>query len=444
MARILVVDDEEDVRTFIAECLEYEGHNVAQADCGESALDAVRSATFDLVITDLRMPGMGGLELLAVLRAEQPEVEVVMVTAHGNVDNAVNAMKQGAFDFVQKPLSSPGEIRLLAQRALEHRTMKAIVENVGRHEKKLSLGYGDPAMAPVSDALRKVAKTDATVLLIGESGVGKEVAAQVVHDSSQRASGPFVIVNCATLSENLLESELFGHERGAFTGATTRKRGRIELAHGGTFFLDEIGELRLDLQAKLLRVVQERVFERVGGTRSIEVDVRWIAATNRNLHQMMSEGLFREDLYHRIAVFPLSLPPLRERRLDIAPLSDALLEQIRSELKRPQLVLSAKARDFLQKAQWPGNVRELRNVLERGAILADGPSIDVEHLYIHGMPSSKVGKPFNSADQTLEELERSAIESALAGAGGIRKAAAANLGIPLRTLYDKLKRHGIS
>lgn len=440
MGRILVVDDEEGVRTFVAESLERKGHVVVQAADGESALGLARGSSFDLVITDLRMPGMGGIQLLQTLRAEQPEVEVVVLTAHGNVTTAVEAMREGAFDFVQKPISGPAEVRLLADRALERRSLKALVETSQRDSQSPTLSYGDPAMNTVVDALGKVATTEATVLLVGESGTGKEVAARAVHDQSPRASGPFVVVNCATLSENLLESELFGHEKGAFTGANARKRGRVELAHGGSFFLDEIGEMKLELQAKLLRVIQERVFERVGGTRAVEVDVRWIAATNRDLRAMIHEGSFREDLYHRIAVFPVSLPPLRERRSDIPPLAEALLSRIRIDLKRPRLNLTSDALALLRAAPWRGNVRELRNVLERAAILCDGETIDVPELHIESAETQES----TPGAETLQDLERRAIEQALARADGSRKEAAAQLGIGLRTLYDKLKRYNIN
>ncbi len=440
MGRILVVDDEEGIRTFVAESLERKGHVVAQAADGESALGLARGSSFDLVITDLRMPGMGGMQLLQTLRAEQPEVEVVVLTAHGNVTTAVEAMREGAFDFVQKPISGPAEVRLLADRALERRSLKALVETSQRDSQSPTLSYGDPAMNTVVDALGKVATTEATVLLVGESGTGKEVAARAVHDQSPRANGPFVVVNCATLSENLLESELFGHEKGAFTGANARKRGRVELAHGGSFFLDEIGEMKLELQAKLLRVIQERVFERVGGTRAMEVDVRWIAATNRDLRAMIDEGSFREDLYHRIAVFPVSLPPLRERRSDIPPLAEALLGRIRIDLKRPRLNLTSDALALLREAPWRGNVRELRNVLERAAILSNGETIDVPELHIESAKTQESAQ----GPETLQDLERRAIEQALARADGSRKEAAAQLGIGLRTLYDKLKRYDIS
>lgn len=440
MARILVVDDEENIRNFVAECLESEGHVLSQAGRGEAALALARNAHFELVITDLRMPGIDGLQVLETLRNEQPEVEVIVLTAHGNVDSAVRAMKLGAFDYIQKPLSSPAQLRLLAERALERRTMRALVEHSSRERNPPPLSYGDPTMIPAIEALKKVAITHATVLLIGESGTGKEVAARAVHDMSPRAQGPFAVVNCATLSPNLLESELFGHEKGAFTGATSRKRGRIELAHGGTFFLDEVGELQPDLQAKLLRLIQERAFERVGDTRLIEVDVRWIAATNRDLRAMVDEGTFREDLYHRIAVFPVQLPPLRERRHDFDPLSDALLEQVGHDLKRPGLRLSAEARVRLRSASWPGNVRELRNALERAAILADGDVIREAHLFIE--PTRD--KNGSTGSETLEALERKAIERALAATNGNRKQAAERLGIGLRTLYNKVKRYDLA
>ncbi len=317
MANILVVDDEEDVRSFVAEALEGDGHACTEAASGREALAELARRGYDLLFTDLKMPGMDGIELVKQARAVAPELEIVVLTAHGTVDAAVLAMKLGAFDFLKKPISSPGELRLVAARALERRSLLALKDGATRDDAALPLTYGDPAMKPVVDALRKVAPTEATVLLVGESGTGKEVAARFIHRSSKRADGPFVAINCAALSESLLESELFGHEKGAFTGASASRRGRIELAAGGTFFLDEVGELKPELQAKLLRVLQERTFERVGSSRSLSADVRLVAATNRDLEGMSLDGRFREDLYHRLAVFPVELPPLRERRADI-------------------------------------------------------------------------------------------------------------------------------
>ncbi len=360
VSSILIVDDEAGVREFVAEALELDGFEPMAVASGDAALALLQRRAYDLMFTDLKMPGMGGLELLARAKELQPELEVIVLTAQGSVDTAVEAMKLGAFDFIQKPVSGPQELRLLASRALERRSLLDIKEGVARSgDGEPSLSYGDPQMEAVLAALRKVAKTTATVLLLGESGTGKEVAARAVHRWSARATGPFIAINCAALSENLLESELFGHEKGAFTGAVAARRGRIELASGGTFFLDEVGELKQDLQAKLLRVLQERSFERVGGSRSMSADVRWIAATNRDLAKMVAAGDFRDDLYHRLAVFPVRLPPLRERRQDIPALAKALAERVGTELGKPGLQIEPAALERLARASWPGNVREL-------------------------------------------------------------------------------------
>ena len=439
MARILVVDDEEGIRDFVAEALEDDGHATVRARDGAEGAERLRAQGFDLMITDLRMPGLDGMELVRLARAEQPEMEVIVLTAHGSVKTAVEAMKLGAFDFVQKPMDSPGQLRLLASRALERRTLLALQDRSVREAPQIPrLSYGDPAMQPVVEAVEKVARTNATVLLLGESGTGKEVAARTIHALSPRSRGPFVALSCAAIAEGVLESELFGHERGAFTSAVATRRGRIELADGGTLFLDEIGELRLELQSKLLRVLQERRFERVGGTRTMEADVRWIAATNRDLERMLADGCFREDLYHRLAVFPVRLPPLRERRGDILPLAETLLARVGRELGRSGLRLGADARKAIAEADWPGNVRELANALERAAILADGPELRARDLgsLARARPAATGG--------SLSNLERETIARTLAEVGGNRRQAAERLGIGLRTLYEKLKRYGLS
>jgi DNA-binding NtrC family response regulator len=443
-ARILVADDEEGVRSFLAETLERAGHEVAQAPDGAVALRLAREEPFDVVLTDLRMPGTDGMTVVRTVRTEQPDVEVIVLTAFGDVATAVEAMKLGAFDYLEKPVSSPAAIRELVAGALERRLKLAAprqTELVGA----VKLTFGAPAMRPVVEALARVAKTNATVLLQGESGTGKEVAARQLHESSPRASRPFIAINCAVLTEELLESELFGHEKGAFTGAHAQRRGRIELADGGTFFLGEVGELKPVLQAKLLRVLDERRFERLGGSTAIEVDVRWVAATNRDLRAMVREGTWREDLYHRLAVFPIRLPPLRERREDIVPLAESLIAQLSAAAGRfpaPRLDDGALAR--LQQEEWPGNVRELRNVLERAMILCDGAVIQAEHLWIE--PNAQSALPSTGSpdvDGSLADLERQTIERTLAAVDGNRRLAAAKLGIGLRTLYEKLKRYDL-
>jgi two-component system response regulator FlrC len=346
-------------------------------------------------------------------------------------------MRLGAFDYLQKPIASPSELRLLVRRALEHRQLLRMKDAAVREAEALPpLTYGDPVMNPIVRAIDKVAPTHATVLLLGESGTGKEVAARTVHRLSRRADGPFIAVNCAAISETLMESEIFGHEKGAFTGAAAARRGRLELADGGTLFLDEIGELKNEMQAKLLRVLQERRFERVGGTRTIEVDVRWIAATNRDLEAMVRDGDFREDLYHRLAVFPVRLPPLRDRRDDLLPLAETLLTRICANLGRPPLRFDDDARRRILHGAWTGNVRELANALERAAILADGDTLYGADL---GITSTA---PREEA-ATMAEIEREAIRRTPAEVGGNRRLAAEKLGIGVRTLYDKLKRYEV-
>jgi two-component system response regulator AtoC len=443
--RVLVVDDEEDIRSFIAEALEGAGLHVVKAKDGQEAAELCSHQEFHLVITDLTMPRLDGLSLLRKLRAETPETEVIVLTAHGTVGTAVEAMKLGAFDYLQKPISGLEELRLLVRRALERRDLREESDRHKRTERKTPpLVAADPAMLEVASQLRKVAATNATVLLLGESGTGKEVAARAVHEESPRRSGPFVAVNCAAITETLLESEIFGHEKGAFTGATEARRGRFELADGGTLFLDEVGELAPGLQSKLLRVLEERQFERVGGSRTVLVDVRVVAATNRDLAAEMQAGRFRQDLYHRLAVFPIRLPPLRERRRDILPLAEHLLVRIGEELGRRGLSLSAAAKAALLARDWPGNVRELRNVLERAAILTEGKLLEADLLAtaVQAAPAAPGSLAAASAG-TLRDAERAAIAAALAATGGHRKQAAERLGIGERTLYDKIKDYGL-
>ncbi len=437
MERVLVVDDEEGIRSFIGEVLRGEGYQVTLAADGQEAVDLLDGHSFHLMISDLKMPRLDGMELLRKVRAEQPEMEVIVLTAHGTVESAVEAMRLGAFDYLQKPLSGPDELRLVTSRALERRRLLEDNRRLALHG-EVEMVATDPAMRKVSQQLAKVAPTDASVLLEGESGTGKEVAARRLHALSPRRERPFVAVNCAALSAELLESELFGHEKGAFTGAVARKRGRFELADGGTLFLDEVAELKTELQAKLLRVIEERSFERVGGTRIIEVDIRLVAATNRNLKAEIEKGRFREDLYHRLAVFPIHLPPLKDRPADILPLAEQLLVGIGRRLGKPGLALDGESRRVLRAHDWPGNVRELANVLERAAIMAEGKLIAAGNLLLVQFERERP-----SLDGNLKDLERQAIVRALEATGGHRKKAAQRLGIGLRTLYDKLKEYDI-
>ncbi len=436
--RVLVVDDEEGVREFLAESLDRDGHDVATAANGREALELLREEPFDLVFTDLKMPVLDGMGLVRALRVEQPDVEVIVLTAFGDVSTAVEAMKLGAFDYLEKPLSGPPAVRKLAADALARHRQLAAPERPQAHAKEPAMRSSSPAMRAVVDSISKVAKTNATVLLTGQSGTGKEVTARAIHELSPRADKPFVAINCAVLTANLLESELFGHEKGAFTGAHTQRRGRLELADGGTFFLDEVAELEQGLQAKLLRALEERRFERLGGSQSVTVDVRWVAATHRDLKEMVRARTFREDLYHRLAVFPIKLPALRERREDLPELAATLL----SRMTDAKIVLSDPVLRHLERQPWPGNIRQLKNALERALILADGGPISVDHF--DAEEEGEDGEaPVSLRGSSLEDLEKAAIERALSSVGGNRRAAATKLGIGLRTLYEKLKRYGL-
>ncbi len=438
---VLVVEDDALMRSFVADVLGGEGYRVEVAADAESALGRLGREPFDLVITDLKMPGMDGLELLRRGRTSQPDARWVVITAHGSIETAVAAMKAGAADFLLKPFGSPEELRLVARRVLRQAETEArvglLTEEAGRDFPPEELIFLGAAMQRLRSAVREVAPTTATVLLSGASGTGKEVVARIIHAWSPRRERPFVAVHCAALAESLLESEMFGHERGAFTGAAAARKGRFELAEGGTLFLDEIGEIAPAVQVKLLRVLQERVVERVGGARPVAVDVRVIAATNRDLRAMVAAGKFREDLYYRVNVFPVRLPALSERPDAILPLAEHFLARYAGRFAKKVAGFSGAAQEGLLRYGWPGNIRELQNVVERAVILARG-TIELRDLNLESLETCPP-----RAEGVLKDLEREAIERVLRENGGNRRRAAEALGISLRTLQYRIKGYGL-
>ncbi len=442
-ARILVVDDDADLRQSVADRLGALGYQVSVAGSGAEALRLVREDPPAVVLLDLVLPGMDGLAVLEALRREEPEAAVIVVTAYGTIARAVEAMKKGAYDFVTKPFD-PRHLEIVLGKALERQALRdanaLLTSEIG--DRYASIVGESPGMQAVVEVARRAAPSGATVLLLGESGTGKEVLARAIHRWSLRAARPFVVVNCVALSEELLESELFGHEKGAFTGAHQLKRGKLEVAHGGTVFLDEIGDIRPALQAKLLRVLQDQTFERVGGTRPIRSDVRFVAATNRDLGQAVRQGQFRLDLFYRLHVVPVTLPPLRERPDDIPALARHFLERYRREVKRDIAGFTPDALACLRRYPWPGNVRELENAVERAVVLADAPEIRAEDLPAEvqaaaaGLAATPGERSFHAA---VEEYKRGLIASTLRRTGGSRTQAARILGLQ-RTYLTRLIR----
>jgi two-component system response regulator FlrC len=438
MPTVLIVDDDAGFRTLMDTILQGEGYETETATSVGEALAAGARRSFSLVVTDLKLADGSGVDVLRYWKQEMPEIPVVVITGFGTVASAVEAMKLGAADYLGKPLSSPDELRMVVRKALDHnrseRELDLFREQENARFSCSDMIAGDTAMLRVVELVRKVAPTQATVLITGESGTGKEVIARCIHRNSSRRDRVFVPLNCAALSPTLIESELFGHERGAFTGAVGQHAGRFERAVGGTLFLDEIGELDAGLQAKLLRVLQEKTFERVGGTRQITADVRILVATNRNLKQLVGEGKFREDLLYRLNTFPIEIPPLRQRPSDIRRLARFFLERAAKELNKPGLSISPAAESVLMSYAWPGNVRELQNTMERIAILSDG-IIEPDDLPI---TSTGPARPV-----LFKDIERNAIEQALTENQGNRTRAAKQLGISLRTLQYRLKEYSL-
>ncbi len=453
-ARMLVIDDDPLVRQGLREILEAQGYEVETAADGESGLALLQEEAFALVFTDLALPGLGGMDVLQYLVGHQPECLCIIITGFGSIKNAVDSMRLGAFDYLTKPVD-PQELRVVVKRALEVRRLKW--ENLElkrqlRQRYHFARMVGDSeAMTRVFDLIRKVADTDSTVLILGESGTGKELIAHAIHYNSSRRDRPLIPVNCAAIPEELLESELFGHERGAFTHAVRTRIGRFELAHGGTIFLDEIAEMSPGLQVKILRVLQDRSFERIGGVKTIRVDIRVIAATNQDLEERVRQGKFREDLYYRLNVIPIKVPPLRERVGDIPLLANHFLEEFSRKKKKPRKRLSPEALELLRRYPWPGNVRELENLMERLVILTEGEVLGVADLpekFRAAAPSPLPGPLFLPPQgvhltRAVQEFERDLILRALEKSNWVKARAAHLLNLNRTTLLEKMKKQNI-
>ncbi|MGE5220668.1 MAG: sigma-54-dependent transcriptional regulator, partial [Chloroflexota bacterium] len=444
--KILLIDDEPLNLDLLGQELSELGYSIETAGGGAEALKRLPEICPDLVLVDYQMPEMNGVEVLSAIHKSQPDLPVVIITAYGTIDRAVEAMKAGAEDFIPKPFD-PEHLAVVVKKALERSRLKAEVEILAEKiGERFQLVPGkSPLMAHAIDEARKAAASKSTVLLLGESGTGKEIFARAIHTWSQRRSEPFVAINCVGLSRDLLESELFGHEKGAFTGAHQLKKGKIELANGGTVFLDEIGDISAELQTKLLRFVQEREFERLGGNQRLTVDVRIIAATNRDLEQAVAKGVFREDLYHRLNVIPIVLPPLRQRREDIPQLAAHFIRHFSAETKKKFTRIATDAQEKLAAYEWPGNVRELANVIERAVVLGEGPELTLHHLParildIERRPPAYEVRYHDAVNTYRHDL----IMRALDRAHGNRAAAAKALGLHRTHLMKLIKALGIT
>jgi DNA-binding NtrC family response regulator len=446
---ILICDDEKNIRSGLALAMELEGYETLSAEDGQQAWTLLNKESVDLVITDLRMPKVSGEELLKKISSAYPRLPVIILTGHGTIETAVEAMRDGAIDFFTKPVDLD-RLTLVVKKALsttdlyaEHEQLKREVEQLKARNRYDRIIGKSQKMVALMDTVSQVAPTKASVLITGESGVGKELVADAIHGLSNRSNGPFIKVHCAALTSSLLESELFGHEKGSFTGAVKDKRGRFELADGGTIFLDEIGEIDLATQVKLLRVLQEKQFERVGGEKPITVDVRIVCATNRNLPQEIEKRNFREDLYYRLNVVHLDVPPLRERKDDIPLLMTSFLAQFSQENNRSIEAFSAQAKRALLSYDWPGNIRELRNCIESAVVLARTNVIELEDLPMHISKAQNTSNVSLEVGITLAEAEKQLIISTLAQCGGNKTKAAQMLDIGRKTLHRKLQEYNI-
>ena len=444
--RILVVDDEEQMRDLLVKVLERKGYQMSVCGNGADALAFLEREPVDLVVTDVRMPGLSGMEALRAIKELNPEIVVIIMTAFGSIDQAVQAVKEGAYDYINKPFKID-EMLLTIEKALEERRLRHEVSAL-RQELRTRYHFENligksRAMQEIFGLIEQVAGSRSTVMVYGKSGTGKELVAKAIHYNSPRASRAFVPVNCAAIPAELLESELFGHEKGSFTGAIATKVGKFELATGGSLFLDEVGSMRLDLQAKILRALQEREVERVGGTRTIKIDVRVIAATNRDLKKAVEEEAFREDLYYRLNVVPITLPDLKDRQEDIPLLANHFVQKFAQESNPAIREISKEAMAVLMSHAWPGNVRELENVIERAVTLGHGPAVLPADLPPHLAGGANPLERALAREATLEDLERDYIAMILQRTKGHQIRAATILGIDRRTLYRKIRRYGL-
>ena len=440
-AKILIVDDELIVRESLGGWLERDGHTVDKAASGEEALEKCEKVRYDILLLDIKMEGMSGLEVLKRVRENDPDVSVVMITAYGSIPSAIEAMKSGAYEYLLKPFD-PDELMVLIEKIRKHQAERRETQFLREQYKERTrfenmIGQSR-ALQGVFDMIESVAPTDSTVLIKGETGTGKGLAARAIHTKSRRAQGPFVVVNCGAFPEHLLESELFGYQKGAFTDAKITKKGRLELAHGGTLFLDEVGEISTRMQIDLLRVLEDHVFYRVGGTQPIEADFRVIAATNKDLEKAIKQGTFREDLYYRLNVISFSMPPLREHKEDIPPLAEYFLHRFAQDTNKMVDQISREALDEMMLYDWPGNVRELGNAVERAVVVGKSRKILPQDLPI--FRTEYVSSP---PGRTLREVERTHLESVLNETQWNVSKSAEILGIDRSTLYDKIKRHDL-
>ena len=455
MSTILVVDDDDAHRTMLRTLIAGWGYSVFEADDGSTAIREVQAQSYDLVLMDVRMVKVSGLEALDKIKAHNPAIPVIIMTAYSSVETAVEALKQGAHDYLTKPLDFD-KLKITIERAMEHTRLKEenrlLRETLGKQFDRQNIIGRSSAMTRLLETVAQVAPSEATVLITGESGTGKELIAGAIHFNSHRKKGPFIKINCAAITETLLESELFGHEKGAFTGADRRKEGRFFQAHGGSLFLDEVSEMSLTMQVKLLRVLQEREFTRVGGEHTIQVDVRVIAATNKNLIDLIGKGTFREDLYYRLNVVGIEIPTLRQRKEDVLLLAQHFLEIFSAKNRKQIKGFTPRAMDYLIKYDWPGNVRELMNAIERAVVLTRSNYLNetdfpfIQSTLLNEQEISRQTAQISLGEDisvSLEDVERTTIIKTLQAAGGNKSEAARRLGITRKTLHKKLKAYGV-